>query len=304
MNIDEIKKLIVEIEKGLKNSPIVYTGYLTTSGKVFENDYRVLLEFTNFSNIIFGLSNLFQPFSEFANKVSEDIMKEFVVNMRVPESFTDEDTSKARRILGNNFELFLDQIEKESKLKEKIIGYLEHQNSCFFLSLYSYMDNYLNTISELIKPHLDEDNLQKLESVFETNKGLNEKISTIKNVLPLCSDSDFGSLLKGRAWEITFCNFIKRRHDMAHKDPKVKLLILEKYFKKQTDNARSNMQKISKGLSTEPGSINLDILRQYLERFISIFKINIMTLFTLIEIGKECFGYFAIIDILIFSKIE
>jgi len=287
----------------MKKSPPVYTGYLTIPGNVFENDYRVLLEFTNFSNIIFGLSNLFQPFSEFANKVSEDFMKEFVVNMRVPESFTDEETSKARRILVNNCELFFEQIEKESKIKEKIIGYLEHQNSCFFLSLYSYMDNYLSIISELIKPHLDEDNLQKLEFVFKSNKGLDEKISTIKNVLPLCSDSDFGSLLKDRAWEITFSNFIKRRHDMAHRDPKVKQLMLEKYFKKQTDNARSNMEKIPKELSIEPKSNNLDILRQYLERFISIFKINIMTLLTLIEIGKECFGYFAIIDILIFSKI-
>lgn len=295
INLDfvKLKKQMDKLENELKKDSPEYEFLKTQPGKIFQDNFVELMGIISLSNILAAISpiisRIIKSFENSWNDFTPDVKDKALKEEKLSES-------EVSFSLGLIIEKFL-TVESDNNLDEIISKILNIINSYYFLALYAYIDLYSMSLYKFVISQLEEDEL------FETVKGFNamenpgKRIWSIKKTLNVIEDKKFDELRKSRTWKESFEILIKLRDFIAHRDPKLRVSLLEEKF---SSTIKTKAKKQIKKAFDHQAFIKLD--DRVLSKIKEIIEPYLLILFLLLEIGKDCYGYLALIDNLIDSK--
>jgi len=273
-----------------------FTSCLTEPGLKFQKEFSELVGLVRKT---YSIPVVFQIFNttliDFYDKISENYKEE------LEEEFEVKSTKESSKFEKSRFKLkeLIDKIGISNffqKIEYELPIYLEALNSYYILALFAYIDYYLSSIYEIIITTYSNEKIKKLLLKIEPRRNIDWQLNLLNDNLKLAvSKSKLKELLKETSWQKTYKNLIKFRNILAHEEPKVKQKILFEKFPNLLIKAEELTKKdfeSDKQKNTDVDFVDLDKLQEILEP-------TIKTMFLLIEIGKECYGYISIIDILI-----
>ena len=287
-----------ELEEELQNDSPKYEFFRTEIGKKFEDQFEDLMNFATLSNFLSQIPYLYTIFSDWLNNIQKKTFEKYKGKVERNEDLSEEEQKEVKDIFTGELSKVLKSTKTNQKLKDTVSGFMERINSYFFLAYYAYLDVYVNSLFDFLKSRLEPDMYVLLQEKFDSKKYKNDQINVIKNSIILISPEDFGSILKGRTWKESFDALIDRRHFMAHEDPLARYQMLKERFKKVVKKAEKRVKEFPKQFVSKKEDIKL------FSKFFDKIKINLTILFSLIEIGNDCYSYLALIDTLIVETFQ
>ena len=289
MDFEELKKQMDELTNELKKEPPEYKYLKTDSGKNFQDNFVELMGILNISNII----ALISPIISIMIKIFSNGVEEFAPSVKEKalkkENLSDSELEDTLKIL---LEKFL-STDSDTKMNEIITKFLNQINSYYFLALYAYIDLYSMSIYKYVISNLEEEQLFDIVINFNAMDNPTKRIGCIKKTLNLINETRFNKLLRGRTWKESIEKLIELRNFLAHRDPILRKSLLEEKFPK---TVKTKALKQTKKVFQQEAFNNLN--NHVLTKIRKIIEPNLLILFMLIEIGKDCYGYLALIDTL------
>ncbi|NHJ48075.1 MAG: hypothetical protein FK733_09835 [Asgard group archaeon] len=293
MEINMLVELMNNLEQNLNDSPPIYNSFKTKVGKKFENNFKELMEFTNLGNALSNIPYLYTISSDFFDKFKIIEYLPFVIKLFSDEPLSDIEQNELKEKIIHDITIIIESIEVKPETNENVSKYMERINSYFFLAYFAYLDVYIKSIIEYLESILNPELFELLNEKIKSKRERNDLINIIKKTLSLITPEEFGLVLKKRSWKRSFDTLLDRRHFMAHNDPKARFGMLEAKFKEVTDKAKKQTNKLQKELASQFNKKNL------VKKILDGLKFNLLVYFTLLEIGKDCYSYLALIDVLI-----
>lgn len=295
INLDfiKLKKQMNKLENELKKDSPKYEFLKTKPGKIFQDNFVELMGIVNLSNFSAAISPIILRIIKSFDKSWNDFTPDFKDKALKKENLSESE-------LTDSLDLFIEKfltIDSDKNLDEIISKILNIINSYYFLALYAYIDLYSMSLYKFIISQLEEDELYETVIGFNAMENPSKRIWSIKKTLNVIDDEKFDELRNGRTWKESFEMLIELRNFIAHRDPKLRISLLEERFPRAL---KSKAKKQIKKVFNHQAFIQLD--NQVLSKIKEITESYLLTLFLLKEIGKECYGYLALIDNLIDNK--
>ena len=295
MNKINLIELIEEIADDLKKEKPELKACKTTPGKKFQKELNDLMNLMRQGNL-FQIS--LDMISFLLKEINEILSKESIINL--------DDEILIKPVKENSqikeFKVKLKDIfnplkipKPLQKIANNIPLYLETINSYYILALFAYIDYYCTSVFELLISQNCNKKIEKLLFYLRPKANPNIQINIIKDNLGLINNVDLKKLLKGKTWQKSFEKLITLRNILAHEEPKVKKQVLSENFPSLYKIA----QKKANDEFNKQTEDNPKLNQEELEKLQKVTKPNFEMMLLLTDIGKECYGYLALIDILI-----
>lgn len=298
---NQIQLFVDKLNEDLLDDQTLFNHFKTKPGKQFQKDFSSLTKFAEFTNIIPNIFSIISPILEdFKKRISE-------TEANIPKKLSIEFIDENNEVIGKEIievkDLLLDFVEPikiPQEFEPKIIDMTKRVNSYYFLALHAYIDNYTNSILDLLVRKYCKPISVNYFGKLELKGNSKDKLKSIKNRLIQFPPDDFNKILNGITWSETLSKLFDIRNIFAHVEPKAGLEILVEYFPLIVENTKKEIQSKIK-VSIEPNS-NLDtkLSNEILEIILPIFHI----LAVLVKIGNECYGYLALMDLLIYGFLK
>ena len=299
MSLDELKQLIIDLEKQLGTNSWKFNGFKTPIGLIFHDNFVSFITF-NFQSM---LSQIILPLGINLNTTLKEkvdfreIAKEVIDKLAQGEAFSAKGSQKFQEILIKDL---------KAKSNKEMAANLTLQNllfgsdrvikkrlySQFFISLFNYIEIYTTELTKSIFRELNEHHdIFDFANQFSSEKNPWKKLSLMCGKLELISRDDLPKVLGERTWEASLILVIEKRNYFAERYPLIETDTLKKQFPQSLEKADS----IIATLQTEElkKTEHAFELYQQLEPLLH-------ELFLLVEIGKECYGYLAMMDTLFY----
>jgi len=281
--------------KKLEQEKPEFISCLTEPGKKFQKEFSDLVSLVRKS---YSVPMVFQLISTFMVTFYEKMQVQYKEDL--DEEFEVKSTKKTSKIKKRKFNLkdvindlgisnFFQKIEYELPV------YLEALNSYYIHALFAYIDFYLSSIYETIISSYSDDKIKELLLTLKPRRNINYQLTLLNDNLKLIGKENLKDLLSKTTWLQTFKKLIDFRNVLAHEEPKVKQQLLFDEFPVLLKKANELTKKDFE--SDKQKDTDMDFIDLY--KLHGIIEPNMKTMFLLIEIGKECYGYISIIDILI-----
>jgi hypothetical protein len=294
MNTEEIKNLIDQIANDMKKEKPEFNACLTKPGITFQNELSKLITLLRKGNLSQMVSNILTWFFDI---IDNQFLSNTEIGNKKIEVHLIDDTSKVEI-----FTLEMKDVLQEIKIPEpfqKVFDnlpiFIEALNTYFILALFAYCDYYATTIYELIVKNNSNKNIESLLFYLHPRGNPKVQIKTIIEKLDIITEEEFFKCLNPNTWDSTFKMLIKLRNTLAHENPVVKKENLHNYFSALYMVNKELLEKIYQQNKEENENLSFEESKQLQE----LIKPALETVTLLTEIGKECYGYISIIDILI-----
>ncbi len=293
MTLKSYEKVVGKISIDLARNTPAFNFCQTKPGKKFQDEFGDLIKEINTATAIRSVISFWDFYlsyiDEYFNKKSKS---NSITNTLTPELF---------EILVN----YLTETKENDFLQMLQIWFplfLKSINSYFILALYAYIDNYFKSIYKLLMKTYSAESIVNFLTSLIPFRNPGDKFSVLSKNLPLTlSKEELGKILDKKNWQQTFKKMMKVRNDLAHVHPKVTKQVLEKNFPKLFNIAHKRCVKILNDNLKK--NQNEDVKKAILKFFDKI-ESDLQMSFFLNEIGKACYGFIAIFDILINEFLE
>ena len=292
MNKEDLEKLVVEIKNELAKDEPEYNFFKTDSGIRFQDEFKELMDYVSYNNIIPKFLGSLSVFYEFLmNLVKTNLSN----SHQVKYQFLENDKILEEKIyIGDEIlELFPD-LSNEFKLFKKRELEIKRMNAYYFLAFFSYFDHYSKKLYRAIISRYCANHSFKLFDSSRPKSRPKELIVKIKRELELDKDSILTKNPSSKLWYDNYKALIDIRHKFAHNAPEARHEILDKFFSETIKDAKDEIKILFEKSRVEENQ-NIDLLDTVEKNFKSSFE----TLYTLTKIGKDCYGYLALIDNLV-----
>jgi len=300
LDFKELEKHVEYVAHDLMNEKPEFNTCKTKPGIKFQkelNDLLTLVRTGNFVPMMFDLSNwVIEGIIQMLSK--EDVLDQ----NEVLELKSTQEISKIPEV-----KITIKDILKSLKLPDyvqKIIDnlplFLEPLNSYYILALFAYIDYYSTSIYEVIISENCNDNVKELLLYLRPRRNPNTQINILVDNLDLITKTELNKLLVGKTWKKTFEKLINLRNILAHEEPKVKKQALFDNFQKLHKIVKKKLVLIFKQQNQKKLDAGKDInleLQELMRPYLEILLLQV-------EIGKECYGYLSLIDLLIYNFLE
>jgi len=292
MNQKKIEQLAEEIKIELAKDLSDYRFFKTKPGMKFQEDFKDLMTFTSYNNVVPKIMGSLSSFNDLIKKILEkNVKNKHKVKFQL---FENESLIKELIYDKDGIINFFQNLNDESNLFKERESEITRLNACYFLSFFSYIDHYSTELYRTIISRYCADHSFKLFDSGRPKSRPKELIDRIKKELELDTSSILTKVPKGKPWYTNYIALFKIRHKFAHNEPDARREILEKFFSETTDEAKDTIETIFKKSRAEK---NQD--KDFLDTIEINLKPSFETLYTLTKIGKDCYGYLALIDNLI-----
>lgn len=296
MNRNELEKLFFDFEKKLNKSPPEFDLFLSEPGKIFQKEIDSLMKII-VSNLIPALPGILEPFLKNARvELGDNLDKNIHFELENSDSLIQNQTMK----LGVFLTDIINSIKPNKETISLISDIVTRINSYYILSLFAYMDHYIDSIhKEILSKYRDETCIEFFDSFRRTKPNPQDVLDKIRNKLDLGEIDKITELPVGKPWSDSFTNMWKLRHEFAHKNPKASREIFNEKFKRISGAATKKLNTIFSNPE------NQNSTNEFISEITEIVRPNFEAIFILEQIGKEVSGYLAVYDHLVtefFSK--
>lgn len=296
MNENDLKRLVKDFTKKMNESPPNYNLFKTVHGKNFQTEMEDLMDTIDLINIlpslpdvatfmIEGLENIDGMDKDDKNIIGLDEEIELIVKKQ------DKIISIKKTTLKELLDSIKNPITSNGEDSEFLSKSIHRVNSYYFLALFAYLDQYVNSILQDILTKYRAKHCIEFFDEFRRNREPKFILEKIRNKLEKGNIEKITILPEGKPWHVSFNTMLNLRHKFAHKQPKARRELLDEKFERISNDFSIDSKKIfDKYLQSQFLSDKL-ILRYY-----NAIKPHFETLLILKQIGKECIGYLALYD--------
>ncbi len=292
MDQKKIEQLAEEIKIELAKDSPDYRFFKTKPGMKFQDDFKDLIKFASYNNVIPKIMGSISSFNDLIKKILEKNVKD---THKLKIQFFENDSLVKDKIYDKDgiINLFQNLFDESSLFKERE-SEITRMNAYYFLAFFSYIDHYSTELYRTIISRYCAKHSFKLFDKSRPKSRPKDLIARIKKELELDTYSILTKVPSVNSWHTNYIALFKIRHIFAHNKPIARREILERVFSETTNDAKDIIETIFNKSRAEK---NQD--KDFLDTIEINLKPSFETLYTLTKISKDCYGYLALIDNLI-----
>jgi hypothetical protein len=289
-----IENKLKELEANIAKVDIKFESCLTNPGKKFQADLYKLIRLLEKS---YSIPVLLQFFNSSKSILFDQISQQGEIDLDNDIVITITGDGLEIPPLKTSFRKLIDDLDVSDpiqNIERELPVYLDALNSYYILSLFAYIDYYISEIYKLLVTTFSESKIHELLTELKPRGKLTDQIEFIVINSNIITKNKFDKLFVDNKWDKIFGIFVKLRNILAHENPQMKIITLQREFNELYESCTLEIQESYTNLRdvVKPNIPNYDHLVEIIKPFIE-------TETLLIEIGKNCFGYIALVDILI-----
>lgn len=225
-----------------------------------------------------------------------EIVEQFLEKKNLASEQKDFFSELIMEFMNDNKDKSINDFMKGNPFYDPEFKSLERYYAHFFVSLYTYIDLYTMKLYRRINQELTDKDYFELHKRFNAQENPKKRLNTIVRYFKLYKkevlDKD---VLVGKTWETTFDKILEIRDTISHRNPLLSEENLSNSFPELLTKAKKKLKH-----DFEKADNQYEWFLEFFNQILPGLAISVL----FIDILKECYGYLALIDNIIFEAIS